>query len=169
MYPAGVGSDSRSGLESPVKIAEPRIPECKEETDLAILLPGRFRPFQVRRMSMHEMSIAEALIRIVEAEMAKHGLRRVDRITVRHGELSTMVPEALDLAFEVMTRGTVLEGAVLEYDKVPLTLQCAACQATFSPEVHSLHFAPCPSCGEEFAHVVLAGKELNIAHIEGDT
>lgn len=115
------------------------------------------------------MSIADALIRIVKTEMASHGLRTIRRITIRHGELSTMVPEALDLAFEAMTRGTNLEGAVLEYEKVPLSLQCSKCGATFSPEVHSLHFAPCPSCDEEFAHTVLSGKELNIDHIEGDT
>ncbi|SMP73189.1 Hydrogenase-3 nickel incorporation protein HypA [Desulfonatronum zhilinae] len=118
---------------------------------------------------MHEMSIAESLIRIVEAEMANHGLRTVQRITIQHGALSTMVPEALDLAFEAMTLGTALEGAVLEYEKVPLSLRCSSCETTFSPEVRSLHFAPCPSCGEEFAHAVLTGKELNIAHIEGDT
>ena len=118
---------------------------------------------------MHEMSIADALTRIVETEMANHGLRTVRRIKIRHGALSTMVPEALDLAFEAMTRGTPLEGAVLEYEKVPLTMQCSKCGATFTPEVQSLHFAPCPSCNEEFAHTVLSGKELNIDQIEGDS
>lgn len=118
---------------------------------------------------MHELSIAESLIRIIESEMAAHGLRTLHRIKVKHGALSTMVPEALDFAFEVMAKGTPLEGAVLEYEKVPLTMACSACGANFSPEVHSLHYAPCPVCGEEFGHVVQGGKELHIVHIEGDT
>jgi hydrogenase nickel incorporation protein HypA/HybF len=118
---------------------------------------------------MHEMSIADALIRIVEGEMKTHGLRTVRRIKIRHGALSTMVPEALDFAFEAMTRDTPLQNAVLEYEKVPLTMSCHGCGATFTPEVHSLHYAPCPSCGEEFGHTVLTGKELNIDQIEGDS
>ncbi|GAB6060519.1 hydrogenase maturation nickel metallochaperone HypA [Desulfonatronum parangueonense] len=118
---------------------------------------------------MHEMSIAESLIRMVEAEMANHGLRTVHRIKIKHGALSTMVPDALDLAFEIMTKGTALEGVVIEYEKVPLTMRCNACNATFSPEVQSLHFAPCPSCGEEFGHTVISGKEMNLEQIEGDS
>jgi len=116
---------------------------------------------------MHEMSIAQSLIRIVESEMAAHGLRTVQRVKIRHGALSTMVPEALEFAFEIMTKGTPLEGAVLAFEKVPLTMSCSICKATFSPE--DLHFAPCPTCGEEFGHVALTGKELHIEHIEGDT
>lgn len=119
--------------------------------------------------AMHEMSIAGSLIRIVESEMTAHGLRAVQRVKIRHGALSTMVPEALEFAFEIMTKGTLLEGAVLDFEKVPLTMSCSACKATFSPEVQNLHFAPCPTCGEEFGHMVLMGKELHIEHIEGDT
>lgn len=118
---------------------------------------------------MHEMSIADRLIRIVQSEMAAHALRTVRRIKIRHGELSTMVPEALDFAFEAMTMGTVLEGAVLEYERVPLTMSCSACGAAFSPQLQDLLCTPCPSCGEELRHTVLTGKELNIVHIEGDT
>jgi len=123
----------------------------------------------VRALAMHEMSIAEALIRIVESEMAAHGLRTVRRIKVRHGELSTMVPEALDFAFQAMTVNTALEGAVLEYEKVPLTMSCSACGTSFSPEIPELLCTPCPSCGEELGHKVLTGKELNIEYIKGDT
>lgn len=118
---------------------------------------------------MHEMSIAESLIRIVESEMAAHGLTTVRRIKIRHGELSTMVPEALDFAFQAMTMNTPLEGAVLEYEKVPLTMACSACGTTFTPELSELLCTPCPACGEEVWHKVLTGKELNIEHIEGDT
>lgn len=118
---------------------------------------------------MHEMSIAEALIRIIESEMAAHNLRTVRRIKIKHGELSTMVPEALDFAFQAMTVNTPLEGAVLEYEKVPLTMVCSACGATFTPEIQELLCTPCPACGEELWHKVLTGKELHLEHLEGDT
>lgn len=131
--------------------------------------PGRWALLGVRALAMHEMSIAEAMIRIVESEMANHGLRTVRRIKIRHGVLSTMVPEAMDFAFQAMTHGTALEGAVLEYEQVPLTMSCSACGATFSPTIPELLCTPCPSCGQELWHKVLTGKELNIEHIEGDT
>lgn len=118
---------------------------------------------------MHEMSIAEAVIRIVESEMAVHSLRRVRRIKIKHGELSAMVPDALDFAFQVMTANTPLEGVTLEYEKVPLTVSCSACSAVFSPQIKELLSTPCPCCGKEFGHQVLTGKELHIEHLEGDS
>ena len=116
---------------------------------------------------MHEMSLAAALVDIIREEMRKNGATRLVLAKVRHGALSNVVPGALSLGFEVMTKGTELEGAPLELAEEPLLLACAACGWEFSPPPSPLAlFAPCPHCGEETGHTVRAGKALYLDHIE---
>lgn len=118
-------------------------------------------------VSMHEMSLAVSLLDIIKQEMEKHGKTRLIRITVCHGTLANVVPEALSMAFEVMTLGTPFEGAAITLKQLPLHLACGGCGKEYTPESsHAAVFAPCPFCGEEIGHTVLAGKELYIDQIE---
>ncbi len=65
---------------------------------------------------MHELSLARSVVAIVE-EAA--GARRVLRVTLEIGERATVLPEAMTFCFEVVARGTVLEGAGLEILRTP--------------------------------------------------
>jgi hydrogenase nickel incorporation protein HypA/HybF len=116
---------------------------------------------------MHEMSLTVSLLAIVREEMQKHGAEKLVLVRLRCGALANVAPEALTMAFEVLIDGTALEGARLELTEEPLRLACGACHQEFSPErgVAAL-FSPCPLCGEDIGHAVLAGKELYIDHIE---
>lgn len=116
---------------------------------------------------MHEMSLATSLIDIVREEMRKHGVARLSLVRLRCGALANVVPEALSMAFEVLTDGTDLAGARLEMTEEPLRLACGKCGREYSPEASAAAiFSPCPFCGEEIGHRVLAGKELYIEHME---
>ena len=44
---------------------------------------------------MHELSIAQSLLALIEDEMTKHGKEKLITVKVRHGRLSSVVPEAL--------------------------------------------------------------------------
>ena len=52
---------------------------------------------------MHEVSIAQGLMKILEDETNKHDVSRVTRVHLRIGELSTCVPDALTFAFEAVS------------------------------------------------------------------
>jgi hydrogenase nickel incorporation protein HypA/HybF len=73
---------------------------------------------------MHEVSIAQGLMKILEDETKKHGVSRVTRVHVRIGELATCVPDALTFAFEIVSEGTVAEGAELKIEVVPARGRC---------------------------------------------
>ena len=61
----------------------------------------------------------------------------------------------------------LLDGARLETEEEALVLACGACAGEFSPPpVATALFTPCPLCGEEIGHTVLAGKTLYLDHIE---
>lgn len=117
---------------------------------------------------MHELSLVEGILAIVREELAKHGLRRLIRVRVKHGVLTAVVPEALETAFEALTAGTDLAGAVLETELVPLSVRCRACGQEFAPSGEERFLMPCPACGTELGHTILTGRELFIDHLEAE-
>lgn len=112
------------------------------------------------------MSIAQSLIDIVEQEMKKHGVTRLLTVKVKHGRMANVVPEALHFAWQALTLDTSLEGAELVMEEVPLRVRCRKCGIEFEPEDAALLLMTCPSCGEDFGHEVLSGKELYIENLE---
>jgi hydrogenase nickel incorporation protein HypA/HybF len=116
---------------------------------------------------MHEMSLTNNLLHIIREEMRKHGATRLLRARVCFGALSNVVPEALDMAFEVLTHGTELQGAFLELHEEPALFACGECKREFSPSsAASSVFAACPHCGGELGHQILSGKSLYLDRLE---
>lgn len=116
---------------------------------------------------MHEMSLTVSLLDIVRQEMEKHAAKKLVSVRVCFGALANVVPEALEMAFEVMTQGTNFEDARLELAEEPVRLACGGCGHEFRPRsTPTAQFSPCPLCGEEIGHGVLAGKSLYIDRIE---
>jgi len=115
---------------------------------------------------MHELSLVEGILGIVRQEMAKHKLTRLVRVRIKHGQLTAVVPEALETAFEVLTAGTDLAGAVLETEIVPIQARCRACGTLFSPSAEDRFLMPCPVCATELGHDIVSGRELYIDSIE---
>jgi len=93
---------------------------------------------------MHELSIAEEIIRIIEAEREKHGFQRVNSVSLRAGALSCVEPQALQFAFEVLREGTCAAEGALDIQVTDLTLQCRDCSHSMSAE-----YGPecCEKCG----------------------
>jgi hydrogenase nickel incorporation protein HypA/HybF len=77
---------------------------------------------------MHELSLAGAVIDTAERHA---GGRRVLLIQLRLGELRQVVPDSLAFYFEHVARGTLCEGATLEYETVAAALGCRECGASW--------------------------------------
>lgn len=112
------------------------------------------------------MSIAMNLLEMAESEIREKGCDRIERVKVLCGAISGVMSEALTLCFEALIESTPHKGASLEIEIVPLRLRCPFCQAVFSGEGQEALWRPCPSCGEEFGHIVESGKELLLARVE---
>jgi len=117
---------------------------------------------------MHELSIAESLIKIIGEEMTKHGLKKLLMVKIVYGQISAIVPEALETAFEVLTVGTPFEGARVEVEVKPMVVRCRQCGEEFSPAHEERILMPCPKCGTELGHEIISGRELYIEHIEAE-
>lgn len=109
---------------------------------------------------MHELSIARAIVGTVTDAV---GGRAVERVRLRVGLLAGVVPDALHFGWGLATAGTLLEGAVLDVEHVPLGAVCVDCRAA------SLHEATpplsCPECGGR-AVLTGDGRTLEITSVE---
>ena len=111
---------------------------------------------------MHELSIAEELLDIIATRAADAGIGRVERINLRIGEYSGIMPEALEFAFEVLSRGRLTEGAEIEIQTVAPKYVCAKCGlAAANPE------KGCTGCGGTDL-TLECGNELEIVSFEGE-
>jgi hydrogenase nickel incorporation protein HypA/HybF len=111
---------------------------------------------------MHEMSIAESLLTIILQESQSHQASRVVAVALRIGELSSVVPESLRFCFEMISQGTIVEGAELRVERVPVACRCEGCGTEFTVE-HLLFM--CPACQSRRV-AIQSGRELTIESLE---
>lgn len=112
---------------------------------------------------MHELSIAHAVVSTVTDALPSPDVR-VTGVRLRIGELSGVVPQALQFAYEVAAEGTPLADAVLTIERSSIIVHCTSCG---DQELASAQDFTCPSCHETCGNVV-GGKELEIVDITFD-
>jgi hydrogenase nickel incorporation protein HypA/HybF len=110
---------------------------------------------------MHEMSIAQGIIDICQQHA---GGRRVLSLEVEIGNLSGVVPEAIDFCFQACSQGTLLEGAHLGIIRIPGRGRCRDCGG--ETPLATL-FDPCARCGG-YRITIEAGEEMRVREIEVD-
>jgi hydrogenase nickel incorporation protein HypA/HybF len=111
---------------------------------------------------MHEMSLMQSALNIAFALARDSQASRIKRMSLRVGDLSGVVPEALRMAFQASTPGTAAEGADLVLEEVHVECRCQACGAEFRPD--DVVYA-CPCCGE-ISSCVQQGRELELVSLE---
>ncbi|MEO0141606.1 MAG: hydrogenase maturation nickel metallochaperone HypA [candidate division WOR-3 bacterium] len=111
---------------------------------------------------MHEVSVCESLLDVVEETAKKHGAKSVCLVKVRIGEISGVVPELLEHAFEVLApERSITRRAKLLIERVKPSAVCDACGKEFTPEDYIFI---CPGCGSGRTRL-LEGDELILERI----
>lgn len=108
---------------------------------------------------MHELSLTQSVVEICEQNA---GGRRVLSVTLEVGELSGIMPDAVEFCFEACTRGTILEGARLIIDRVAPKGHCRECGGDFPV---SAFYDSCPNCGG-FSVDLIRGEEMRVKELE---
>ena len=92
---------------------------------------------------MHELGIAQEMIKIAFEYAAKN---RAAHITAFYIEISAAADESEDslrFYFELLTPGTLAEGARIQITRVPVTAKCLDCGNEFAWETPEV---ACPRC-----------------------
>ena len=113
---------------------------------------------------MHELSVAESIIKSLEKLKEKEGFTVLNRVDISIGELSGVDPEALRFAMDAIKDKTVLKDAEINLSTVSLRIKCLECGETTDVEDYSFK---CGICGSDNIEMD-AGETVEITEIEVD-
>ena len=110
---------------------------------------------------MHEVSIMQNTLDLAIAQAKQNGASQIDCLTLKIGQLSGVIPEALEFAFEVLIQGTIAENAQLEIETIPAVCHCPNCDRLFEPEAYVYQ---CPHC-QQISSDIVRGQELDLVSV----
>ena len=113
---------------------------------------------------MHEMSLCEGILQIIEDEAKKQHFSKVKRVILEVGTLSGVEIPALEFAFDVVMKGSIAETARLEIIELEAQAWCMQCAKTITVKQR---YDACPDCGS-YQLQVSSGDEMRIKELEVD-
>ncbi|MFZ1978613.1 MAG: hydrogenase maturation nickel metallochaperone HypA [Bacteroidota bacterium] len=111
---------------------------------------------------MHELSIAQHIVEIVQQYVDPVNVKNVAAIRLKVGAVAGVVADSLEFSFHAITADTPLMKARLEIEHVPFRIECSICGVVSENETGII---VCDSCGSPDAKV-LSGAELEMTEIE---
>ena len=107
---------------------------------------------------MHELSITEHLLDHCIREAKKQHAEKIRVIRLCIGQLNGLVPDCIQIYLDMLSEGTIAEGALIESEFLPVKVRCRDCG--LDGEITPHHLA-CPHCGS-LRLQILSGKEFYI-------
>ena len=111
---------------------------------------------------MHEMSLCEGVLQVLQEHAGRQGFRRVKTVWLEIGSLAGVEIEAMRFGFDVVMKGSLADGARLEIIERPGQAWCLPCAKTVAVEQR---FDACPECGS-YQLQVTDGEEMRIKELE---
>jgi len=112
---------------------------------------------------MHELSVAEQLVELIEHQLRDAGRVKVTKVNLTIGPLSGIEPQALRFAYDSAVCGTMLEGSAVHITEIRPVVFCDTCNT--EREIESVQRLRCPVCDTPTPTIV-RGRELEIASVE---
>jgi hydrogenase nickel incorporation protein HypA/HybF len=111
---------------------------------------------------MHEMSLAEGVLGVVQDAAGAHQPCTVRTVRLEIGALAAVECDALRFAFDVVKRGSVAETAALDIVHVPGSAWCMQCSRNVAIAERG---DPCPECGS-WQLQVTGGDQMRVKELE---
>jgi hydrogenase nickel incorporation protein HypA/HybF len=111
---------------------------------------------------LHELSITQSILDIVTEHANRARAGNVRGINLVVGELTGFVDESIQFYFDLLSPGTVADGARLAIRRIPAKVACRSCGQVYAPQGSRWH---CPVCDVVGGDVV-AGQEFLVESIE---
>lgn len=111
---------------------------------------------------MHEMSLCESVIQILQDESKKQGFNTVKQVWLEIGRLSHVEPDAMYFCFDAVKLNTLADGAKLTIIDIPGIAWCMNCAKNVPV---NQRYDACPDCGSVQLQVT-EGDEMKIKELE---
>jgi len=93
---------------------------------------------------VHEYAVTQSMITMAVEEANKVNASRIIEIRLVIGDLSTIIDDSVQMYFDIMSEGTLAEGAKLVFKRVKAEFECKACGEVFVKPPQGFD---CPKCG----------------------
>lgn len=110
---------------------------------------------------MHELSIAQEIIRIAEQYIDEEN-SKIKSVKVKIGKLQNVLVDSLEFCFDGLLPNSQIPGCKLIVEKIPLVVECKKCKKISESDEYIFD---CKHCGNDSIDIK-SGNELTISEIE---
>ncbi len=112
---------------------------------------------------MHELGIAMQIVEIATSSIPdKMKNTQVESVNLKVGKLAAVIPQNLRFCFDIVAKDTLLSGAKLNIEEIPVVAKCKECNTKWTIEKPVFTCIKCKSGSLE----IISGRELNVESIE---
>ncbi len=111
---------------------------------------------------MHELAVTQSVLEIALRHAAQAGAKRICGLYLVIGELSSIVDDSVAFYWDMISRDTLAQGAVLHFRRVPVEMLCLDCDRRYTPNLEELS---CPVCSGRRVRLV-GGDQLQLESID---
>lgn len=108
------------------------------------------------------MAVTESILRITLDHAKRAEARSVSVITIKLGQLSSLVDDSIRFYWDLIAKDTIAEKAELRFERVPARVVCLDCAEEFALPKDDYS---CPKCRSERFRIT-AGNEMVVESIE---
>jgi hydrogenase nickel incorporation protein HypA/HybF len=110
---------------------------------------------------MHELAVTENILEIATRHARGAGAARITDLYLVIGQFSSIIDDSVQFYWDIISEGTLAEGAQLHFKRVPAEMACQSCGHTYRPDDDLV----CPRCDSSDVRLV-AGSEFFLESIE---
>ncbi|MCX8093190.1 MAG: hydrogenase maturation nickel metallochaperone HypA [Candidatus Goldbacteria bacterium] len=111
---------------------------------------------------MHEVSIAEEIKNVVIKKLNENNGKKVKKIKLLIGEMTTIVPEALQFALTIVSENTPMEDCKVKIKVLKTKARCNLCYKEFFIRDNNFLCSKCKTHEIE----IIQGREMIIQSVE---
>lgn len=112
---------------------------------------------------MHEITLCQRAIELIEQQARQHGASKVTGVWLEVGAFSCVETSALQFCFDLVCRGTLAEGCTLDVHQQEAECWCYDCQQHITLLTQRVRV--CPQCNGTNLRIV-ADDGLQIKRLE---
>jgi hydrogenase nickel incorporation protein HypA/HybF len=113
---------------------------------------------------MHEYSLTKQIVRIINRTALDNGAKKVSSVRLTVGENTGIIPDSVQMYFDMIAQGTHAEGAQLLVKYIKAEMHCPNCGKNFVRPRFSFE---CPDCGT-LGNPTETGNEFYVESVELD-
>jgi hydrogenase nickel incorporation protein HypA/HybF len=114
---------------------------------------------------MHELAITEHILKLALHHAREANARQVTDLHLQIGTLSTIIDDSVQFYWDIVSQGSLCQGATLHFHRTPARFRCQNCghEYTLANELTA-----CPHCDSIQVQLV-SGQEFQLTSIDVET